>query len=687
MLTQFLSDIDVVPSAYNKQSTSCNKSTTPLRRSLRGHIHPKNSQSKDKSLQFPYAEPTPLQITFPKSTHVSTSVELSKLNVRRRLETVTVEETEEVDEDFSSSSETSDVEKHFEDIEDDRVIETQVSPTTIDHTFKTNGLFRVDNLVVRLENESDGDSEELRSLQGSDVEVEIDPNPIFNLEVDFKKEIVLKLGLKFPTVVDLRLALKQYAIENGDDFFYLHNGRKKLSAYCVNKCDYEWDNVRSKVKACTCNNPDKCLFRVCAAITHSEDAIQIKGMGLEHSCAFSTYTRQVTSEFLAAKYLEDWRIRPSWKLKEFKAQVYKDLLVEVGYSKLWRARDRAKLLIHGNASDEYKIVYDYAQVIEKYNPGSSTHVLCETMHKHIPVFQRMYMCLEACKQEFVRGCRLIIGVDGSHLKGPYPGMCLVAVGKDGNNNIFPIAWAVVEVENTQTWRWFFVLLLNDVGRSNEEGKGLTFMSDMQKGLLEAFSTITPKAGIRFCVRHIWANFKLHFTGMAFKENFWKAAKSTNKNDFLSHLEAIKALKPEAHAYLVAIPPESWSRHAFTYTAKSDMLLNNMCETFNSVLKEARDKPILTQMEWMRRYIMLRNCERRQGIIKYKGVNMPFVYKFFEWAHDQARFCKCFGAIVDKWEVEYMSDRHDINLKERTCSCNHWQLTGIPCLHAYACILK
>ena len=60
-----------------------------------------------------------------------------------------------------------------------------------------------------------------------------------------------------------------------------------------------------------------------------------------------------------------------------------------------------------------------------------------------PHFQRLYVCLQAMKQGFKEGCRPIIGVDGCHLKGAYPGMILVAVSKDGNNCIFPIAWAVV----------------------------------------------------------------------------------------------------------------------------------------------------------------------------------------------------------------------------------------------------
>ena len=60
------------------------------------------------------------------------------------------------------------------------------------------------------------------------------------------------------------------------------------------------------------------------------------------------------------------------------------------------------------------------------------------------------------------GCRPILGVDGAHLKGEFPDILLTAVRKDGNNNIFPVAWAVVETENEGTWTWFLQLLNDDL---------------------------------------------------------------------------------------------------------------------------------------------------------------------------------------------------------------------------------
>ena len=56
----------------------------------------------------------------------------------------------------------------------------------------------------------------------------------------------------------------------------------------------------------------------------------------------------------------------------------------------------------------------------------------------------MYVRLGAQKDGFITGCRPIIGLDGCHLKGFFTGQILAVVGGDRNNNIFPIAFAVVE---------------------------------------------------------------------------------------------------------------------------------------------------------------------------------------------------------------------------------------------------
>ena len=60
-----------------------------------------------------------------------------------------------------------------------------------------------------------------------------------------------------------------------------------------------------------------------------------------------------------------------------------------------------------------------------------------------PIFQRIYVCLDACKQGFLEACRPLVGVDGCHVKGPHTGQLLSAVGAYSNNCMFPITYSIV----------------------------------------------------------------------------------------------------------------------------------------------------------------------------------------------------------------------------------------------------
>ena len=56
----------------------------------------------------------------------------------------------------------------------------------------------------------------------------------------------------------------------------------------------------------------------------------------------------------------------------------------------------------------------------------------------------MYIRYNVQKLVFLGGCRPIIGLDGCHLKGRFGGQILSAIARDANDNIFLVAFAVVE---------------------------------------------------------------------------------------------------------------------------------------------------------------------------------------------------------------------------------------------------
>lgn len=134
-------------------------------------------------------------------------------------------------------------------------------------------------------------------------------------------------------------------------------------------------------------------------------------------------------------------------------------------------------------------MFDYAHELIRSNPGSTVKIktvapqlseaeMADPQVQTIPHFQRIYVCLGGCK-ESVRKCRSIIGLDGCFLKGYYGGQLLTAIGRDPNDQMLPIAYAVVESECKESWAWFLEILVNDLGGPTECQKQ-TFISDQQK---------------------------------------------------------------------------------------------------------------------------------------------------------------------------------------------------------------
>lgn len=58
-------------------------------------------------------------------------------------------------------------------------------------------------------------------------------------------------------------------------------------------------------------------------------------------------------------------------------------------------------------------------------------------------------------------------------------MLLAAIGRDANDQMYPVAWVVVEGESNDSWEWFMEELRKclDV---QDGGKDWTLMSDQQK---------------------------------------------------------------------------------------------------------------------------------------------------------------------------------------------------------------
>ena len=55
---------------------------------------------------------------------------------------------------------------------------------------------------------------------------------------------------------------------------------------------------------------------------------------------------------------------------------------------------------------------------------------------------------------FIEGfshCQPILSIDDTHLYGTYKDMLIIAMGCDGNKQLFPLTFAIIEEDNIDSW--------------------------------------------------------------------------------------------------------------------------------------------------------------------------------------------------------------------------------------------
>ena len=90
------------------------------------------------------------------------------------------------------------------------------------------------------------------------------------------------------------------------------------------------------------------------------------------------------------------------------------------------------------------------------------------------------------------------------------------MASDANNQLLPIAYALVESESTLSWLWFLQCLKDGVVKDRPD---VCIISDRNQGLLSALEKMNhdvpmeflwPDLETRWCMRHLAANFYSRF---------------------------------------------------------------------------------------------------------------------------------------------------------------------------------
>ena len=91
------------------------------------------------------------------------------------------------------------------------------------------------------------------------------------------------------------------------------------------------------------------------------------------------------------------------------------------------------------------------------------------------------------------------------------------------------------------------------------------------------------------------------------------------------MEHLKNLDEEVWKYLADIEPAQWTKSHFSPRALTDCLVNNLSKSFNFMIVKARDKSILSMLEWIRVRLISRMYIKKTGIEKYGGKLYPSIH--------------------------------------------------------------
>ena len=116
---------------------------------------------------------------------------------------------------------------------------------------------------------------------------------------------------------------------------------------------------------------------------------------------------------------------------------------------------------------------------------------------------------------------------------------------------------MVDKENNVNWNWFCDLLCRDIQVG--DGRDWVFISDQQKGILNAVEKWAPEAEHRNCARHIYANWKKEFSDKEWQKKFWACAKAPCIMLFNHARARLAEDTREGAQAIMKTHPQHWSR--------------------------------------------------------------------------------------------------------------------------------
>ncbi|XP_010523364.1 PREDICTED: uncharacterized protein LOC104801724 [Tarenaya hassleriana] len=277
------------------------------------------------------------------------------------------------------------------------------------------------------------------------------------------------------------------------------------------------------------------------------------------------------------------------KAKDVVNEMRVDRGLKMSYWQAWKARENAVEMVRGCPKNSYKLLPSYLVLIKEANPGTVTEYLVDDDGS----FKYAFLALGPCLTEF-SVMRKVIVVDCTFLTGKFKGALLSAICQDGNEQIYPLPFGIANGENDRSWEWFFCQL----GSFIPDTADTVFISDRHASISRAIRKVYPSAKHGVCTYHLSKNLMTKFKCKRVTPLFKEAALAFTRSHFDRVFDHLRKIDEGVAKYLEEIDVRMWSR-AYFEGCRYNIMTSNIVESWNSVLKGAKDYPIVPLFEHIR----------------------------------------------------------------------------------------
>ncbi|KAL6343984.1 hypothetical protein AAG906_027757 [Vitis piasezkii] len=466
---------------------------------------------------------------------------------------------------------------------------------------------------------------------------------------------------RFNSFNEFREALHKYSIAHGFAYKYKKNDSHRVTVKCKSQ---------------------GCPWRIYASRLSTTQLICIKKMHTTHTCegAIVKAGYRATRGWVGTIIKEKLKVSPNYKPKDIADDIKREYGIQLNYSQAWRAKEIAREQLQGSYKEAYSQLPFFCEKIKETNPGS--FATFET--KEDSSFHRLFISFHAAISGFQQGCRPLLFLDTTPLNSKYQGMLLTATAADGDDGVFPVAFAVVDAETDDNWSWFLLELKSAVSTA----RPITFVADFQKGLKKSLAEIFDNGYHSYCLRYLTEKLNKDLKGQFSHEarrfminDFYAAAYASRLETFQRCTENIKGISPEAYNWVIQSEPDHWS-NAFFGGARYSHMASNFGQLFYNWVSEANDLPITQMVDVLRGKMMELIYKRRVDSSQWITKLTPSKEEKLLKDTSTARSLQVLLSHGSTFEVRGESiDIVDIDHWD--CSCKDWQLSGLPCCHAIA----